>query len=66
MWNTATRKVIISRDVVFKEDAVYEGVTVSGETDYDSSFPLEETSVVNVIFFFGIHLNKFVVFSIIY
>ena len=65
MWNPATRKVIISRDVVFKEDAVYEGVTVSGETDYDSSFPLEETSVVNVIFFFDIHLNKFVVFSII-
>ena len=52
MWNTATRKVIISRDVVFKEDAVYEGVTVSDETDYDSLFPLEETSVVNVIFFF--------------
>ena len=56
MWNPVTRKVIISRDVVFKEDAVYEGVTVSGEANYDSLFPLEKTSVVNVIFFFWVFI----------
>lgn len=42
MWNPATRKIIISRDVIFKEEAVNKEVS-SGETaDYESLFPLEE------------------------
>jgi hypothetical protein len=49
MWNPVTRKIIISRDVVFKEDAVYEGGTLRDEDDYDSLFPLDQTTVVNVL-----------------
>lgn len=47
MWNPVTRKIIISRDVVFREEATYESGSVN-EDDYDSLFPLDEVTVVNL------------------
>jgi transposase InsO family protein len=49
MWNPVTRKIIISRDVVFREDATYESGPIN-QTDYDSLFPLDEVTVVNIFF----------------
>ncbi len=42
MWNPATRKIIISRDVIFKEEAMNQEVSLGEAADYDSFFPLEE------------------------
>lgn len=44
MWNPVTRKIIISRDVIFREEATYESGSVN-EDDYDSLFPLDEVTV---------------------
>jgi hypothetical protein len=49
MWNPVTRKIIISRDVVFREDATYIIGSIN-QTDYDSLFPLDEVNVVNIFF----------------
>ncbi len=42
MWNPATRKIIISRDVTFKEKEVNKEISSGEAADYDSFFPLEE------------------------
>lgn len=49
VWTIVTRKIIISRVVVFIEDAVYKGATLSDEADYDSLFPLGEVPVVEKV-----------------
>jgi hypothetical protein len=49
MWNPFTRKIINSRDIVFREEATYESGSVN-EANYDSLFPLDEVTVVNIFF----------------
>ena len=44
MWNPATRRIIISRDVIFKEETVNQEVSLEEAADYDSFFPLEKDS----------------------
>jgi hypothetical protein len=49
MWDPFTRKIINSRDIVFREEATYESGAVN-EANYDSLFPLDEETVVNIFF----------------
>lgn len=52
IWSKTTRKIIISRDVVFKEDAIPRDMLSTNKEDYDSLFPLEENSLVIWSFFY--------------
>jgi hypothetical protein len=42
MWNPATRRIIISRDVIFKEETVNQEASLGEAVDYESFFPLEK------------------------
>jgi hypothetical protein len=42
IWNPATRKIIISRYAIFKEEEVNKEVSSGEAADYKSFFPLEE------------------------
>lgn len=42
MWNPATRRIIISRDVVFKEDGFFKDAPSVPASDYEALFPLDE------------------------